>query len=116
MRGEVIAALEKRGWGIDEFVEKGMIPLLQAKKTIFAQHEGIFTDKREVDANSTRLGANDQYLKLLGVCAPVSIEHSGAVVHVLTEAEKREAAETVKRLMAYDSEAENPIKQGRTDS
>ena len=107
MRAEIIAALAKYGWDIDRFA-RHQISLLEAKKMLFFQNEGIVTDQREVYDNAIRLGAGDQCLKILGAYAPLSVEHSGAV-HVLTEAEKREAAETVKRLMAYDSESENPI-------
>ena len=108
MRPLIIAALEKRGWDIDTFVEKYLIPMLQAKKTLFAQHEGIFTDKRTVGDNGSRIAAGDQYLKILGVYAPVHLDVSGTVNHVLTAREKEEAKRVVAQLMAYDSESEDP--------
>jgi hypothetical protein len=109
MRPLVMAALEKRGWDVDQFVDKYLVPMLQAKKTIFAQHEGIFTDSRTTADNGSRISAADQYLKVLGLYAPVQVEHSGSFVHILTPQEKREAEETVKRLLAYDSNSTNPI-------
>ena len=83
--------------------------MLGAKKTLWAQSEGIFTDHTEVEDNGSRISAGDQYLKVVGGYAPLNIEHSGAVVHYLTPAEKRDAEESVKQLLAYDSDAEDPI-------
>jgi phage terminase small subunit len=109
MRSELVAALEKRGWGPDQFVEKYLVPMLGAKKTLYAQCEGIFTDSRDVEDNGSRISAGEQYLKVVGGFAPLNIEHSGAVVHFLTPAEKRDAEESVKQLLAYDSDAEDSI-------
>ena len=109
MRGELVQALEKRGWGPDHFVEKYLIPMLMAKKTLYASEHGIFTDSRDVEDNGARVSAAEQYLKILGGFAPVNVELHGAVVHVLTSAEKREAVESVKQLLTYDSDAEDPI-------
>ena len=75
----------------------------------FAQHEGMFTDKRTVADNAVRLSAGDRYLKILGAYTPLSVEHSGVVEYVLTEREKREAEESIKCLMACDNDAEHPL-------
>jgi len=49
-------------------------------------------------------------LKMLGAYAPVSVEHSGVVEHVLTEREKLEAEASIKTLLLCEtSEAENAI-------
>ena len=109
MRGELVQALEKRGWGPDQFVEKYLVPMLSAKKTLYASEHGIFTDSRDVEDNGARINAGEQYLKVIGGFAPVNVELHGAVVHVLTSAEKREAVESVKQLLTYDSEVEDPI-------
>jgi hypothetical protein len=55
MRGEFADAVVINGWGPDEFVTKHLIPLLKVKKTIFAQHGGIFTDKRIVKTRRPNL-------------------------------------------------------------
>jgi len=109
MRPQLADALVKNGWGPEDFVKKHLIPLLKAKKTLLAQHEGIFTDKRTVTDNAVRLSAGDQYLKILGAYAPLSVEHSGVVEYVLTEREKLEAEATLKTILAEDSVGENPL-------
>ena len=83
--------------------------MLSAKKTLYASEHGIFTDSRDVKDNGARINAGEQYLKVIGGFAPVNVELHGAVVHVLTSAEKREAVESVKQLLTYDSEVEDPI-------
>jgi hypothetical protein len=108
MRPLILEAMAKYGWDIDRFA-RHQVALLEAKKTIFAQREGIFTDKRTVADNATRLAAQEQCLKMLGVYAPLSVEHLGTIEHVLTERERREAEESVKTILACDSEEENPL-------
>jgi hypothetical protein len=96
MRPLILEAMAGYGWDIDRFA-RHQVALLEAKKAIFAQREGIFTDKRTVADNATRLAAQDQCLKMLGVYAPLSVEHSSVVEHVLTEREKREAEESMRQ-------------------
>ena len=115
MRPQLLQAIEKYGWTIDRFA-KHQAELLEASKTLFFQHEGRVTDKRTVKDNAIQLAAQDQCYKLLGVYAPVSVEHSGVVEHVLTEREKLEAEASIKTLLLCEtSEAENAI-EGEFDN
>lgn len=76
-------------------------------KVIIAAGGIIMAEREEVNWSERRA-----YLQLAaqygGYFTP-QVEMTGAVVHILTPAEKAEAAETIKRLIAYDSEEENPI-------
>jgi hypothetical protein len=108
MRPLILQAMEKHGWDIDRFA-RHQVKLLEAKKTLFAQREGRFTDKRRVDDNSIQLAAQEMGLKILGVYAPLSVEHSGVVEHVLTEREKLEAEASLKTILAEESDSENPL-------
>lgn len=50
---------------------------LQAKKTIYAQHEGVFTDKRTTKDHTTRLKAAQAIMDMVpGVKAPQEITKS----------------------------------------
>jgi len=111
MREEIAKALERNDWGPEKFVTKHLIPMLTAKKVLYAQNGGIFTDKRVVRDNATRLAAGDQYLKILGAYAPLSVEHSGVVVHELTEREKQEAVECVARILEYEERERKLLKE-----
>jgi hypothetical protein len=109
LRPQIIEAMAKYGWDIDRFA-KHQAELLEAKKTLFFQHEGYVTDKRTVKDNATQLAAQDQCYKILGVYAPVSVEHSGVVEHVLTEREKLEAEASIKTLLLCEkSDAEDAL-------
>ena len=109
MRPQMLEAMAKYGWTIDRFA-KHQAELLESTKTLFFQHEGRVTDKRTVKDNATQLAAQDQGLKILGLYAPINIEHSGIVEHVLTEREKLEAEASIKTLLLCEtSEAENAI-------
>ena len=59
-------ALESVGVYLPAVIKKHLMPLLNAKVTKFAQHEGKFTDKREVTDNYIRLGAVDKVFRLFG--------------------------------------------------
>lgn len=81
---------------------------LDAKETIFFQKDGIVCDSREVVAWGERRAYAQLAAQYGGYFTP-QVEMTGAVVHILTPAEKADAVETVKRLIAYDSDAEDPI-------
>lgn len=81
---------------------------LDAKETIFFQKDGIVCDSRDVIAWGERRAYAQLAAQYGGYFTP-QVEMTGAVVHILTPAEKAEAAETIKRLVAYDSDEENPI-------
>ena len=48
-------------------------------------------------------------LNILGVYAPLSVEHQGVVEHVLTDRGQVEAEESLKTIMAEPSESEDPL-------
>lgn len=81
---------------------------LDAKETVFFQKDGIVCDSRDVVAWGERRAYAQLAAQYGGYFTP-QVEMTGAVVHILTPAEKAEAAETIKRLIAYDSDEENPI-------
>lgn len=81
---------------------------LDAKETVFFQKDGIVCDSRDVVAWGERRAYAQLAAQYGGYFTP-QVEMTGAVVHILTPAEKAEAAETIKRLVAYDSDEENPI-------
>jgi hypothetical protein len=119
VRGELMQALTKQGWDAETIIRKCLIPKLQAKKTLYFQNAGIVTDSRTVGDTSAQLAALDMLLKIIGGYAPLSVEHSGAIVHVLTEAEKREARDTVKRMLEYEDTIEGEVageEEQRTES
>ena len=101
MRPQILAAMEKLGWGIEKFAQH-QVKLLNAKKTTYAQQNGIFTDHRTTDDNAIQLGAQDLSYKILGVYAPVNVEVSGTITHELTQQEKQEAIECVARILEYE--------------
>ncbi|HXH66387.1 MAG TPA: hypothetical protein VNI81_04250, partial [Candidatus Limnocylindrales bacterium] len=53
-----------------ELIDKHLRPLLKAQRTIFAQKDGKFTDKRTVDALETQIRALDLAFLLHGSYAP----------------------------------------------
>ena len=64
---EVMARL---GITLESVVEKKLVPLMNAVETKFAQHEGKFTDRVEVDALAIQLGATRTALELLNAFPP----------------------------------------------
>ena len=109
MRNRMIAEVERIEKGPEYFVREKLLPMLERKKTLFFNSNGIVTDKRIVEDTPAQLQAMDMYNKLLGAYAPVSIEHSGMVEHVLTEREKQDAVKSLETILTYDSEDENPL-------
>jgi len=108
MRPLILAELEKIGWDAARFA-KHQAELLGARKTQFFAHEGEVTDQRTVKDYAIQIQAQDMSLKILGVYAPLAVEHSGIVEHVLSEREKREAENSVKCLLAENGDGENAV-------
>jgi hypothetical protein len=75
---------------------------LDAQETIFFQKDGIVCDSRDVVAWGERRAYAQLAAQYGGYFTP-QVEMTGAVVHILTPAEKQEAAETVKRLLEYEN-------------
>jgi hypothetical protein len=75
---------------------------LDAQETIFFQKDGIVCDSRDVVAWGERRAYAQLAAQYGGYFTP-QVEMTGAVVHILTPAEKAEAAETVKRLLEYEN-------------
>lgn len=109
VRGELLQALVNQGWDAETIIRKCLAPKLRAKKKLFFQNQGIVTDSRTVEDTSAQLAALDMLLKITGGYAPLSVEHSGEIVHVLTPEEKFQAQESVRRLIEYNREEENRL-------
>jgi hypothetical protein len=75
---------------------------LDAMETEFFASKGIVLDSREVVSWSERRAYAQLAAEYGGYFTP-QVEMTGAVVHILTPAEKKEAAETVKRLLEYEN-------------
>jgi hypothetical protein len=63
-------AMGQAGLPLSQIIEKHLVPLLHATEVRFAQHKGQFTDFVEVADGTTRLGATDMALNLLGAYPP----------------------------------------------
>jgi len=74
---------------------------LLAKTESEGDHRGSIVALREVRECLETLGAM--------LARQLSVGHSGAAEHVLTEREKREAEESLRTIMAQDSVGENPL-------
>jgi hypothetical protein len=70
MRGRVPDLMDELGISERELIDKHLRPQLTAQRTIFAQKEGKFTDKRTVDALEIQIRALDLALQLHGSYAP----------------------------------------------
>ena len=70
MRGRVPDLMDELGISERELIDKHLRRQLNAKKTIFAQKDGEFTDKRTVDALETQTRALDMAFLLHGSYAP----------------------------------------------
>ena len=106
-RGMMTQALTDAGYDPTAWIKKSLIPKLNAKKTLYFNNSGIVTDKREVIDWNTRIAADEMYLRIQGIAQQV--EHSGQVEHVLTQKEKQEAVECLKRIEAFAGDSENAI-------
>ncbi len=69
VRAKFPELLEKHGLTDDSFIEKYLVPGLEATETIYAQHEGQFTDERELIAWGPRRAYLDMAFKLRGAYA-----------------------------------------------
>ena len=70
MHGRVPDLMDQLGISERELIDKHLRPLLKAKRTIFAQKNGKFGDKRTVDALETQIRALDFAFLLHGSYAP----------------------------------------------
>lgn len=109
MRERFTDKLSELNWGPEHFVEKHLVPMLQRKETLFFASNGIVMDKRVVEDTAAQQRAGDMYLKIVGGYAPTEVQHSGRIVHEMTEAEKEEAMGSLERLQVFDSECETPL-------
>ena len=81
MRGRVPDLMDELGISERELIDKHLRRQLNAKKTIFAQKDGEFTDKRTVDALETQTRALDMAFLLHGSYAPRDQRQSTAKEH-----------------------------------
>jgi hypothetical protein len=107
--GELREALTNLGWSPKEFAEKHLVPMLNRKKTVFFAHNGKIVTEREIEDTQAQQNAGDAYLKIVGGYAPTQIDHSGTIVHQLSERERKEAEESLLRIKAFESQSESPL-------
>jgi hypothetical protein len=70
LRGRVPDIMDRLGFGEEILIDKYLRRHLDAKKTIFAQHEGRFRDQKRVDSLDTQVKALDMAFLLHGSYAP----------------------------------------------
>jgi hypothetical protein len=100
--------MDRAGFTDEVLIKKYLGPLMDAKKTLYFQNGGIVMDKREVPALDIRQSSLDMAFRLKNKYPnKLEIEHSGAVLHVLTETEKVEAAESLKRIAAFEGDEDS---------
>jgi hypothetical protein len=104
--------MDRCGMTDEALITKNLDPLLRAEKTLYFQNGGVVMDKRVVPDNGIRVTALDIAFRLKNKYPnTLNIEHSGAIVHLMTETEKVEAEESLKRIAAFegDEDSENVI-------
>jgi hypothetical protein len=119
MRETIPDIMDRNGLTDDALITKYLTPLLDAKKTLYFQNGGVVMDKREVADLSIRQSSLDMAFRLKNKYPnTLNIEHSGAIVHLMTETEKVEAEESLKRIAAFegDEDSENVIDAELVDS
>lgn len=105
--------IERCGYTDETIIKKYVDPLLHAQKTIFFQNGGVVMDKRTVPALDVRLSSLDMLLRLKNKYPnKLEIEHSGAVLHILTETEKKEAVESLRRIAAFEGKESEEVIDG----
>ena len=105
--------IERLGYTDEAIITKYVDPLLHAQKTIFFQNGGVVMDKRTVPALDVRLSSLDMLLRLKNKYPnKLEIEHSGAVLHVLTETEKVEAEASLRRIAAFEGKESEEVIDG----
>jgi hypothetical protein len=104
--------MDRAGLTDEVMIQKYLLPLMGAKKTLYFQNGGIVMDKREVPALDIRQSSLDMAFRLKNKYPnKLEIEHSGVIEHLLTETEKKEATESLQRIAAFegDENSENVI-------
>jgi hypothetical protein len=105
--------MDRVGFTDEVLIQKYLSPLLDAKKTLYFQNGGIVMDKREVPALDIRQSSLDMAFRLKNKYPnKLEIEHSGVVQHLMTETEKKEAAESLQRIAAFEGEESESVIDG----
>lgn len=105
--------MDRVGLTDEALIQKYLGPLLNAEKTLYFQNGGIVMDKRTVPALNIRLSSLDMAFRLKNKYPNrLEIEHTGAIVHLMTETEKVEAAQSLKRIAAFEGEESESVIQG----
>ena len=85
-------------------VDKYLKPGLEATETkVFSGEDGLVYSK-ELVAWGPRLTALDMAFRLKDRFPNKQIEHSGVILHVMTETEKKEATESLRRIAAFEGD------------
>lgn len=97
--------MDRLGYTDEHLIQDYLGPLLKAKKKVFFQNGGIVMDTREVADLGIRTTALDMTFRLKNKYPnKLEVEHTGAIVHLLTETEKVEAQESLKRIAAFEGD------------
>jgi hypothetical protein len=112
MRKTMPELMDNAGLTDEALIKNHLLPLLKAKKTIYFQNGGVVMDKREVADLGIRQSSLDMAFRLKNKYPnTLNVEHSGVILHMMTETERVEAVESLKRIAAFegDEESENVI-------
>jgi hypothetical protein len=88
LQGSISEILDQAGMTDSFLAQNCLRPLLDATQTKLAQHEGKFTDAREVADNDARIRTLDMVWRLKGKYAPLAVEqaHKHAVKVIILDA------------------------------
>jgi len=101
--------MDKAGLTDESLIHKYLTPLMNANKTIFFQNGGVVMDKRTVPALEIRQSSLDMAFRLKNKYPnKLEVEHGGVITHVLSESDKKDAIETLKRIAAFEGDESSP--------
>jgi phage terminase small subunit len=109
IRLKVPDVMEKQGLSDKKLIKKYLKPALDAMETKFFQKDGKVVETQDVIAWDVRLHALDMAFNLKGSYAPKEIEHTGNIIHEITELEKRKALGSVEKMKALEVIEVTPI-------
>lgn len=70
VREKAPEVFDRMGISLESVIDRKLLPLMDAQQTIFAQHEGEFSDSIEVDALGIQLGATRMCFELMDAFPP----------------------------------------------
>ena len=113
VRETMPGVIDRLGFTDEVLIKEYLSPLMKAEETIYFQNGGIVMDKRVEPALGIRQSSLDMMFRLKNKYPnKLEIEHTGAIVHLMTETEKVEAAQSLKRIAAFEGEESESVIQG----